>query len=227
MQLTQRLPWIVTAMIASLAAIVSGVHAGQPWLSWVSVVLFALSLASVGFEINRGWWVAKSKPRPCNTPIDDASYAALQNAQLMVLAYMWGALAMIAVYRLTDLRWQHGIQYGLGMALIATLYLSYAWLIAMPDSSLRSRRALQGATFLVLAHGAAVLAGILFLVLSGKILSTKADWAANQIFTAGGFAIAILSAIGALTSLRLMRKKDRPTDPALEAGNAGFHSSEP
>jgi hypothetical protein len=226
MQLTQRLPWIVTAMIASLAAVVSGVHAGQPWLSWVSVALFALSLVSVGIEINRDWWGARSNERTSETPIDDASYAALQNAQLMVLAYMWGALAMIAVYRLTGLRWQHGMQYGVGMALIATFYLMYAWLIAIPDSSLRTRRALQGATFLVLAHGAAALGGIMFLVLSGKILSTKADWAANQIFTAGGLAIATLSFIGALTSLRLMCKQDQPREPAPEARNVGFHSSE-
>jgi hypothetical protein len=138
----------------------------------------------------------------------------------MVLAYLWGAVSIIAVYRLTGLRWQHGLQYGMGMALVATLHLAYAWLIAIPGSSLRSERALKSATILALAHGAAAVIGIVFLVLTGKISSTKGDWAANQVFTAGGLAVAGLTAISVLTIVRLMRGQQRRRDEALQARKA-------
>jgi hypothetical protein len=218
MRLTERLPWILTAIFASVFAFVSGVHAGLAWFSWLSVALFALCILATGFEVNRNWWgYDRNNARSCGRQTGRMANAALQNAQLMVLAYLWGAVSMIAVYRLTGLRWQHGLQYGVGMALIATLHLAYAWLIAIPGSPLRSERALQGATILMLAHGGAAATGIVFLVLTGKITSAKVDWAANQVFTAGGLAVAGLSAIGVLTSIRLLRGHPRRHGEALEA----------
>jgi hypothetical protein len=73
---------------------------------------------------------------------------------------------------------------------------------------------------LALAHGAAALIGIMVLVLTGKILSTKGDWAANQVFTAGGLAVAGLTAISALTTVRLLRGHQRRRDEALQAPKA-------
>ena len=220
MRLTEHLPWILTAIFASVFSFVSGVQAGLVWFSWLSVALFALSIFATGLEVNLDWWSPDRGARSCAEQTDRMTGAALQNAQLMVLLYLWGAVSMIAVYRLTGLRWQHGLQYGIGMALIATLHLAYAWLIAMPGSSLRSERALQGATMLVLAHGSVAIVGVVFLVLTGKLLSTKGDWAANQLFTTGGLAVAGLSAISILTSVRLMRAHPRRRDEALEARKA-------
>jgi hypothetical protein len=220
MRLTEHLPWILTAIFASVFGFVSGVQAGLAWFSWLSVSLFSLAIFATSLEINLDWWSSDRGARSCGEQIDRMASAALQNAQLMVLAYLWGAVSMIAVYRLTGLRWQHGLQYGMGMALVATLHLAYAWLIAIPGSSLRSERALKSATMLALAHGAAALIGIMVLVLTGKILSTKGDWAANQVFTAGGLAVAGLTAISALTTVRLLRGHQRRRDEALQAPKA-------
>lgn len=199
MPLTNLLPWLLTAIAASIAAMVSGVAAGMPGLSWAGAGLFAVALVAVSIDVNRPWWAQAGS----DADLDLAIAAAIRNARLMILGYLWGSLALFAIYRLSGLRWHHGIQYAVGMAVIAWLILAYVHLIARSDSSLRSPRALLLATRVSLAHGAGALAGIAFLIVSGKIHSIKSDWAANQVFLAGGLAVVALSLIAAYTQFRL------------------------
>ncbi len=46
------------------------------------------------------------------------------------------------------------------------------------------------------------MAGLAYIVGAGKLVSEKADWAANQIFTAGGIAIALISFVSLLAHRR-------------------------
>jgi hypothetical protein len=92
---------------------------------------------------------------------------------------------MLGVYLLSGLKWQHGWQYGTGMALIALAALAYA----------RSPRWLDAVAIVVALQGAASAIGLAVLAGSGKLASVKSDWAANVIFVAGGVTIAILSVL--------------------------------
>mgnify|MGYP001351663660 CR=1 FL=1 len=213
MPLTNLLPWILTAIAASIAAMVSGIAAGLPALPWTAAGLYVCALVAVALDVNRPWW-----NQPGSAPDDDAAVsAAIRNARLMMLGYIWGSLALIFIYRLTGLRWQHGFQYAAGMALIAWLIIVYVHFLARHGSILRSPRGLLLATRLTLAHAAAALAGITFLLASGKIHSAKGDWAANQVFLAGGIAVIALSLISAYTQFRLGTLRRGATEPGVGA----------
>ena len=203
MPLTTLLPWIMAAIVASIAAMVTGVASDLPIFSGTAAALFAAALFATAVDVNRPWWGGA----PLAPAEDDVLVvAAVRNARLLALGYFWGALALLSVYRLTALRWQHGLQYGAGMALLGWLALLYVHFVVRPGSRLRSPRALALATWLSLAHGGAALGGVLFLLVSGKINSIKDDWAANQIFLAGGVALVGLSLISAYTQLCLSRR---------------------
>ena len=197
------MPWILTAIVASVAGAVSGVHAGIPVLSWASVLLFAVAVIATSLEINRPWWSHGS----ATTDADAAATATLINIRLFILAYIWGGLAMFAVYRLSGLRWQHGFQYAAGMGVIVILLSIYDWRMLQPESRLRQPKALVMATRLAALQAMSALAGLVFLLLSGKLASAKGDWAANQIFLGGGIAVLVLSAIAAFTQNKLMRTR--------------------
>jgi hypothetical protein len=54
-------------------------------------------------------------------------------------------------------------------------------------------------------QGIAAVAGLVFLIGSGKLETVRPDWAANQIFLFGGLTIVGLSAIAVVTQRKLMR----------------------
>lgn len=201
MPLIRVLPWIITAIVASIATIVTGVQAGLPMLSWSAAALFCVTLVAIALDVNRLWWEDALAARAEDAPV----LAALGNARILMIGYLWGALTLLAIYRLSGLRWQHGVQYAVAMTLMSALIHAYTHRLAQPESAFRRPRWLVAMTSLSLLQGAAALAGIAFLIGSGKIFSMKGDWAANQVFLAGGLAIAALSAIGALAQARLHR----------------------
>lgn len=215
MPLTRMLPWILTAIVASIATIVTGVQSGIPILSWMAAGLFGVVLVATALDVNRTWW---SDPAAAIAP-DAPVIAALRNARVLILGYLWGALALIAIYRLTGVRWQHGLQYAAAMIVIAAMILGYVHLLSKPGSRLRSPRAIAIVTQLSLLHGAAALAAIFFLIVTGKIFSLKGDWPANQIFLAGGIAIAALSVIGAFTQTRLAQSRAHRDAPSATIGS--------
>lgn len=215
MPTTSLIPWNLVAVVASIAAMVTGVRADFPAFSWLAGITFAAALIATAIDLNRPLWSDASVAGSRDAQID----AALRNARLLVIGYFWGAFALLAFYRGTGLKWQHGLQYGAGMALIAWATLLYAHFLARPGSRLRTPRALSGATWLSVIHGAAAVAGLGFLLLSGKILSAKGDWAANLIFLTGGVAIAALSFVSAYTQFRLAKPAARTAGvPAAGSG---------
>ena len=216
---TRLLPWILTSIVASVASAVSGAHSGQPLLSWAAVLIFAGVLVATSLELNRPWWETGRGQWPPEATAEAAVSALETNTQLLIVAYAWGGIAMFAVYRLSGLHWQHGWQYAAGMGLIAFLLQLYAWTLAHASSRLRQPRALVVAAQLSVVQALAALTGIIFLLVSGKFASPKGDWAANQIFVAGGVAVAVLSAICAVTHYRLMRA-GRRTGNLAEVGSS-------
>lgn len=177
-----------------------GARLALPWLSASAASLLPIvSLAVATALLWHRWWL---------DPVDPAAEvrSARQYAQLIALNWGAGASAMLAVYLLSGLRWQHGWQYGSGMALIAVVGFAYANQIAQPGNRLAGRTSLDAVAALAAAQGLAATAGLVALVVTGKAWSTRGDWAANVIFIYGGIALALLSALAVAAHVRLRRR---------------------
>jgi hypothetical protein len=198
MPLRHQVPWLLTAMVASVTAMVSGAHARLPTMTLAAAALFALALIAVAVQINRPLWGGQTEPDTTHTV-----HAVRRNARLMALGYIWGAAALFAVYGFSGLRWQHAWQYGLAMTIIAAGIILYVHDLGRAGSARRSQRALDIGLQLTIAQALGALFGLGFLLASGKLAGIKGDWAANQIFLNGGVAVAVLSAIAAYTQYRL------------------------
>jgi hypothetical protein len=199
MSLQHRIPWLLAAVVTSVAAMVSGAQSGVPSIVVVAALLYALAIIATAVEVNRPLWRLDG----VQVAPDAASVALRRNLRLLVLVYGWGAAAMFAVYGLSGIRWQHGWQYGSVLALIALLFLLYVHTTGGEDGPLRTRRALMIAQKLTVLHGAAAIAGLGYLIMTGKMASTKADWAGSVIFFAGSLAVAGLCLIAAITQSKI------------------------
>ncbi len=217
MPLMRSLPWLMTAIMASAATIVSGAREEFVFLLLSGAFSFATALVAVSSYANEVYI----------TRTDDAGGvkdrpAAAGNAALIAIGYFWGGFCMFSVYALSGLYWRHGWQYGLGMLLIAVLLSTYAWLLHSRVQIVSRPAALQLANWLAMAHALAAATGLSFLIGSGKILSTKPDWPANQIFLAGGLMMVTLSGIAVATHWRI----DRTTSAERARSQAELASRE-
>jgi hypothetical protein len=145
--------------------------------------------------------VSKLESRPL------AAAAIRQTSIVTAALYAWGGAAMTLVYRFSGLHWQHGWQYGLAMLLIATGLAGYVHLLGDVRSSLNSDRAIDRVAKLAALQGIAVTFALAWLAGSGKLATTKGDWAANIIFVTGGLAIAMVSAVVTRTHHSLTRSQ--------------------
>ncbi len=193
--------WLLVAYSSAVIGQVIGARAGAPWISGVAALLLPVMSILVALRVNGPYWAGQSG---LHSP-DAIAAASRRNARLIAWAWGAGSASMLAVYLLSGLRWQHGWQYGSGMALIAALGFGYSLRLGDTQSILRRPQHLKLAAMLAAAQGIAAIGGILVLVLSGKVASVRADWAANIIFVAGGLAITVLSAIAVRTYARLTR----------------------
>ena len=181
-----------TVLFASVSGQQAGADAEMVAASIGAAAAFLIVALKMAWDVNRPWW------RAADHTIGPSSLAAqplmaARNAELLALGYGWGAASLLAVYLFTALRWQHGWQYGCGMALIAGLLVLLArWM----RSGAWSAGSVKGLMVATLAHGLAAVGGLAWLIASGKVGSVKGDWAANVVFVAGAVLIAGVSAMG-------------------------------
>ncbi len=192
--------WLLAAFVPAVIGQVMGARAGSAWMSGAAALFLPVMSTFVALRVNAPYWTARTVRGP-----GTIATASRSNARLIAWTWSAGAASMLAVYMLSGLRWQHGWQYGSGMALIAALGFAYALQLGNANSVLRAPRHLKTAAMLAAAQGIAAIGGILILVFSGKVASVRPDWAANIIFVAGGLAITVLSAIAVRTYARLSR----------------------
>lgn len=193
-------PWLILALCLSVAVIVLGAGRGAQLLVGLSAGLFALVILVVGLRSNQPLWSVQAARATDQAAIEAARF----NAWLMAVAFVWGAIAMFAVYSLSGLRWQHGWQYGAGMALFSAFAYIFGLMLERSGPA-RHRQLLKSGLQLTMLQGIAAIAGLVFLIGSGKLETFRPDWAANQIFLWGGLAIVGLSAIAVTTQRKLMR----------------------
>ncbi len=180
---------------------VYGVSHGSADLSYWSALAFAIFIVALSYAINRRYWRAGQGEQK-NYSI---ALAAARNARLMGVCYVWGAVALMAVYSLTQLRWQHGWQYALGMALFGVTGFAFAAKLKREDLN-QYDLVFRLARFLTILQGIGATLGLIFLIGTGKMSSLQDDWAANHVFLFGGIAIVLLS-VFSLRSNKILIKQ--------------------
>lgn len=173
----------ILVVIVALAAIAFAAGAYGPWphvVGWASVTA-AVAIAGTGIVVLRhgGGIVHLSRA----------------SAELMALTWGWGGVSLLLAYGPAGLKWQHGWQYGSAMLLIAVLIGLHARRI-VPGSNAAKLGALEWGRKAAFAQGLACGIGLAWLAGSGKLVTAKGDWAANDVFLAGGVTLLILSAMG-------------------------------
>ncbi|HXF53701.1 MAG TPA: hypothetical protein VNK52_06210 [Hyphomicrobiaceae bacterium] len=187
----------------------------MPFIVLVAALLYSLAIIATAVEVNRPFWRLD-----CGNLSNDTGPVAIhRNMRLLALVYGWGAVAMFAVYGFSGVRWQHGWQYGSALALIAFFFLLYVHISDGDRRRLRTRRAMLRMQRLTLLHGACALAGLGYLVLSGKMWSTRADWPGSVIFLAGSLAVAALCLISAHTQSQIAARADGLGPQQSDAAN--------
>lgn len=190
---------IAIALVASVMVMVLAAARDARLVFALAAALFAAQMIFAMLRIN--WPLMRGGSAQSDESVLVA--AVLQNSVLTGLVYAWGAAAMLSVYYLSGLSWQHGWQYGAAMALIAIGIFVYTSWLSADDSGLRTPRALAAVTGLGALQGIGIIVALAFLLLSGKLATPKSDWAANDIFLAGSAALALLSLISVLTYRKL------------------------
>ncbi|ADJ25338.1 hypothetical protein Hden_3547 [Hyphomicrobium denitrificans ATCC 51888] len=190
MALRPPLPWLLATLLAALLAMYLATSGLQKAQAATSAAAFAILLVIAGLRSNSPLW-RRGATRSMATP----RQALWLTTLLIMLAYFWCALAFYAVYLGTSLRWQHGWEYGSAMLLVAVGHAIYLWHLDDPNASVSTPKAIGRAVALAALQAVAIACGLLWLIQSGKLSSLKGDWAANQLFLAGGFTVMCLSVI--------------------------------
>ncbi len=132
MPLRPSLPWLLTTLAAALVAMTLAAGAIRKAESALAAAVFAIVLVVAAVRTNSPLWRRSSEAAVADvTP----RHALRQTAQLIMLAYLWCALAFYAIYIGTHVRWQHGWEYGSALMLIALAHVFYLWRIADPNDS--------------------------------------------------------------------------------------------
>lgn len=172
----------VAVVITALAAVAFAAAAYGPWPRAVAsaAILAAVAITGTGLVVLRhGGGVV---------------HLSRATAELMALTWGWGGVSLLLAYGPAGLKWQHGWQYGSAMLLIAIAIGWHARRI-VHGSPAASPFALEWGRKLAFAQGLACGIGMAWLIGSGKLDTMKGDWAANDVFLAGGFTLLMVSAM--------------------------------
>jgi hypothetical protein len=206
--MSQKTFWsiLVLAAAGSLAA-VAALAAAENRVGVTSASLaFTLVIAAAALATNAPLW------RQGSSSDLAAAKALASTTRLTALAYGWSGATLLAIYLLTHVRWQHGWQYGSAFVLIGLGLLAYA---RKMDSTRQEAAFVApnagGGWIAVLSalHGFGAAGAVAWLALSGKLDTTKGDWAANAVFIAGGLAVVATSAMFVKTHAALTSHKAR------------------
>jgi hypothetical protein len=190
------LPWLLLAAALSVSMMVLGVGRGDRLLPALSAGLFASLVVGTGLGINAPLWSRAEAAVKAPSLVRSALRC---NVWLAALMYAWGASALFGMYSLSDLVWRHAFQYAGGASLFAAGIALYGFSLG------RSGGAGIPPIVLTALHGLAAIGGLLYLTSADKLSTLKSDWAANEVFLWGGFAIIALCMMSALTQWRVTR----------------------
>ena len=206
------MPAIITSPLIRFLAVTLLVSAGA--MTWTTAAhnrgataaiaaLTALISVIATLRANSAFWA------PPESAPEDATVvraAALHQSGLVIaLLYAWAALSLFLIYRYTGLSWRHGWQYASGSALIVAGHLLFLRNVLGDTAAATKTDAINLAVKLAAVHGLVIACGLLWLIASGKLDTAKSDWAANDIFLAGGFTVICLTGLIVKTHAALTR----------------------
>lgn len=193
------LPWLLLASALSTSLMVLGAGRGDRFLPSISAGLLVALVVGTGLGINAPLWSKVAGAATRDDGFGVVKEALRCNVWLASLVYAWGASTLFAIYSLSDLVWRHGFQYGLGAAVFAGCLAIYGQWLGRAGSAHVPPLALT------VLHGSAAAAGLIYLLGTDKLDTPKGDWAANEVFLWGGFAIVVLCILSAVTQTRITR----------------------
>ncbi len=196
------LPWLIAFLIVTSIAMTVAASFADKRAAAGAAALFVTVIAASALATSAPLWRQELAGRVAESDVQGALSAGVL---LAMLAYAWCGVTMLSIYLGASLRWQHGWQYGSAMLLIALGHAIYLKQLEEPGVGEARSRVLQNAAKLAAGHAILVAIGLIWLIASGKVASLKGDWAANQIFVAGGFAIICISMIIVKTYSALSR----------------------
>jgi hypothetical protein len=208
MPLRPLLPAILLALVMSIVVGVLAAGRESGITLALAVSLFALQMFFALARTNAPFWRPDGEP-PDPEPEDGkqniVALCVRRHTVLAALVYLWGAVAILAIYSLSSLTWRHWWQYGAAMAVVSAAIFLYAHLLTAERGPYRTPRMLNILMGLTTLQGLAVVAAVVYLLASGKLFTSRGDWAANYVFAAGSITLAVLSAVSIITYLKLTR----------------------
>lgn len=203
MALRPLLPAILLALVVSIVVGVLAAGRQDGLTLGLAAGLFGLQMLFALVRTNAPYW------RTTAGSFETAAECVRRNAVLGGLIYAWGAAAMLVIYSLPAPVWQHWWQYGAAMALVAAGIFIYAGFLTAGRGA--SPGALRWLVIISTLNGIAVTGVVVYLVWSGKLFTTRGDWAANYIFAAGSVMLALLSLISVATYLKIVGNEETLT----------------
>lgn len=204
-----RLAMAVAGVVSALGMML-GSRATSPWAVTGGAALFAcVAVLVAGITLRQSLrWAGIAS----SAPLMPVYVGLLQSSRLAAISYAWGAIAMQGVYLtpFTGLRWQHGWQYAAAMALLAAATFAFGHTLSQPlpgEGTVAFQKQSRWALPLAIGQTAVAGGGLVALIVSQKLWSQRADWAANRVFAALAIAIAAVMLGSIIAQLRL-----RPSD---------------
>ncbi|HML27369.1 MAG TPA: hypothetical protein PKE16_00740 [Hyphomicrobium sp.] len=192
MILRPSLPWLLFTLAAALAAMYFACRSMKIAESAIAAAVFSAVLCATAIRTNAPHWRRATNSAVIITP----RQAMITNALLIMIAFLWCGLAFYAVYLGTHVRWQHGWEYGTACLLFAGAYGYYVRRLSNQGDPLTELPAIDRMTRIAGYQAILIGIGLVWLIGAGKLAIThKGDWAANQLFLGGGFAIMCISVI--------------------------------
>jgi hypothetical protein len=190
---------LIIAALGSAAMMWLGVKSANFAATAWSAAPFAVVAALIGLAVNVPRWTSAG----AGGSVSERQLDAMRNnAQLCAIVYLWGALALAAMYKLTDLYWQHGLQYACGMLLFAVIFFGWSQM-AQPGGRFATAEGAKRAGHLNAVHGGAAVVAAASFIISGKFWVPRPDWAANIVFLGGAFGIVSLCLLAAISHWRI------------------------
>ena len=198
------LPALSIATVASLAAVTYAAIIRAHDIALLAAAGFAFAIVASGLWL-RQKFIAQQNSQVRLVPEAASRRALQQTTYLTTLTYAWCAAALFLCYPIIGLPWRHGWQYGTGFLLTACAFAVYLSRLKDERDPLAQPTAVNTAVGLAALQAGVSVATLGWVVLSGKLATLKNDWAANDIFLAGGLTILCLSITLITTHRRLMR----------------------
>jgi len=208
MTLRPSLPWLAVTLAAALIAMYLACRLMKIADSAVAAAVFSAVMIMAALRTNAPLW-----QRPATgLAVATQREAMRANVFLIALAFLWCGVAFYAIYLGTHVRWQHGWEYGTACMLFAAAYGYYLKRLSNPNDPLAQTSSLDRMAKIAGYQAILIAIGLVWLIAAGKLAIThKGDWAANQLFLRGGFAVMCISVILIKTNAALCERSATST----------------